>query len=170
MFVDISHVAQQTMHDVLDITRAPVIASHSDARALVNDVPRDVPDEVLVRIAENRGVVMVNFLPYFLTGTNTATLHDVIDHINHIRDVAGVEHVGIGSDYEGITETPEGLEDVSQYPNLFAELMLDPNWSDDDLKMLAGLNLIRAFKEMEQARDALADELPWDEPIPKADL
>lgn len=169
MFVDISHVAQQTMHDVLDVTRAPVIASHSDARAL-NDVPRDVPDDVLVKIAENRGVVMVNFLPYFLTGTSTATLYDVIDHINHIRDVAGVEHVGIGSDYEGITETPEGLEDVSQYPNLFAELMLDPNWSDDDLKLLAGMNLVRAFKEMEQARDSLSDELPWEEPIPKADL
>ncbi|CAL4071919.1 unnamed protein product [Meganyctiphanes norvegica] len=151
MFVDISHVAQQTMHDVLDVTRAPVIASHSDTRALC-DVPRNVPDDVLIRIAENGGVVMVNFLPYFLTGTNNATLFDVIDHINHIRNVAGVDHVGIGSDFDGITEAPEGLEDVSQYPNLFAELMLDPLWSDDDLKKLAGLNLVRAFKEMEQVR------------------
>merc|ERR1712008_145029 len=113
---------------------------------------------------------MVNFLPYFLTGSNTATLYDVIAHINHIRNVAGVDNVGIGSDFDGITKTPEGLEDVSQYPNLFAELMLDPLWMDDDLKKLAGLNLIRAFKEMEQARDSLSSEEPWEKPIPKVDL
>ncbi|KAK7065409.1 hypothetical protein SK128_008769 [Halocaridina rubra] len=190
MIVDISHVAAQTMRDVLNITRAPVIFSHSDVRGL-QDIPRNIPDDVLLKLAENGGVAMVNFLPYFLTGGN-ATIQDVVAHINYIRNLAGVDHVGIGSDYEGITETPVGLEDVSKYPYLFAELLLDEKWTDADLQKLAGLNLIRAFQEVEralvshmgrtackilclkffptQARDDLAAEIPYDDLIPAEDI
>nr|XP_027235558.1 dipeptidase 1-like [Penaeus vannamei] len=169
MLVDISHVASQTMNDVLDITRAPVIFSHSDTRALCN-ITRNIPDDVLVRLHENGGIAMVNFLPDFLSCSSTATLQDVVAHINHIRDIAGPDHVGLGSDYEGITTVPEGLEDVSKYPYIFAELLLDPKWTDEDLKKLAGMNLIRVFQEVERVRDQLAGEAPWDAFIPSEDI
>ncbi|CAL4115909.1 unnamed protein product, partial [Meganyctiphanes norvegica] len=127
-------------------------------------------DSILKEMADNGGVIMVTFVPFYLNGKINATVYDVIDHINHVRNVAGVDHVGIGSDFDGVPFTPEGLEDTSKYPNLFAELMLDPLWTEEDLKKLAGLNIIRALREVEQVKASLVNEAPWDVPIPITDL
>ncbi|MGI9625680.1 MAG: dipeptidase [Longimicrobiales bacterium] len=151
MFLDLSHVSPGAMSDALNVAEAPVIFSHAGARALA-DHPRNVPDSILRRLPENGGVVMQLFYPPYLTTDvdSTATLADVADHIEHIRDVAGVDHVGIGSDFDGIPTYVEGLEDVSTYPALFVELARR-GWSDEDLKKLAGENLMRAMREMESA-------------------
>jgi membrane dipeptidase len=185
MLVDLSHVSPGVMSDALDVAEAPVIFSHSSARALTNH-PRNVPDSILVRLKKNGGVVMVTFVPAFVspeaamwdqeaqgesnrlkaTVSDTAerqrlqdewkathpqpraTLKQVADHIEHVRDVAGIDHVGIGSDFDGIDAVPEGLEDSSTFPQLFAEL-IRRGWSDADLKKLAGQNLLRAFHAAE---------------------
>ena len=181
MLVDISHVSPKVMNDVLDVSEAPVIFSHSSARALV-DHPRNVPDTVLRRMKANGGVVMVTFIPDFVSreaaewskglsqavahasGTADlkrageeyaklhgpepkATLRQVADHVEHVARVAGGDHVGIGSDYWG-GPMPVGLEDVSKFPDLFAEL-IRRGWSDADLEKLAGGNLIRVLTQAE---------------------
>lgn len=173
MIVDLSHVAASTMHDALDVTEAPVIFSHSSARA-ITDVPRNVPDDVLRRIPENGGVVMVTIVPGFVsreiaewerlpreTRTGTAppdaTMEDVIIHLEHIRDVVGPDHVGIGFDYDGISTVPVGLEDVSTYPAFFAELSRR-GWTEEDLHKLAGQNMLRAWAEAEQVSERLRQE------------
>ena len=191
MFVDISHVSDKTMSDVLDVTRAPVIASHSSARALA-DRPRNVPDDLLRRIAKNGGVVMVNFYPAFidqkvvdaskaraerlkpqldalseqfkndpkrlaeernkLFAANplpATPLSVLIDHIDHIVKVAGIDHVGLGSDFDGVPSLPEGLEDISKLPNITYELLRRGYTEKDVLKVL-GENLLRAFAEVER--------------------
>jgi membrane dipeptidase len=185
MLVDLAHVSPGVMSDALDVSEAPVIFSHSGARALV-DHPRNVPDSILARLPKNGGVVMVTFVPQFVsnefkawedsadaarkalgpTVTDTAerrrrgeeweaanpppsaTLSQVADHIEHVRQVAGVDHVGIGSDFDGIDHVVVGLEDVSKFPNLFAEL-IRRGWSDADLKKLAGQNLLRVLRQAE---------------------
>jgi membrane dipeptidase len=194
MLVDLSHVSPGVMSNVLDVAEAPVIFSHSASRALV-DHRRNVPDSILARLPRNGGVVMVTFVPGFVskaahegeeavdsavtellkgvTDTATrqrvdseyraahpvphATLSDVADHIEHVRQVAGVDHIGIGSDFDGIDFGPDGLEDVSKFPVLFAEL-IRRGWSDADLKKLAGENLLRVLRQAETVAARLQRE------------
>ncbi|HZN98311.1 MAG TPA: dipeptidase [Gemmatimonadales bacterium] len=196
MLVDLSHVSPGVMSDALDVTESPVIFSHSSARALTNH-PRNVPDSILARLPRNGGVVMVTFVPAFVspeaavwdteaqrererlksTVSDTAerrrledewktahpqpqaTLAQVADHIEHVRKVAGVDHVGIGSDFDGIDTVPEGLEDVSMFPNLFAEL-IRRGWSDADLKKLAGGNILRVLRAAEATAARLQKSRP----------
>jgi membrane dipeptidase len=192
MLVDLSHVAVTTMNQALDLARAPVIFSHSSARALT-DNPRNVPDDVLARLAVNGGVCMVAFVPFFVSQECTdwftalkafaaargldpdnldavfgllpewekdnpqpaATLAQVADHIDHVREVAGIDHVGIGGDYDGTPALPQGLEDVSRYPALFRELQRR-HWSESDLRALAGANVLRALRDAESYAAAQA--------------
>lgn len=173
MLVDISHVSPATMNDVLDISLAPVIFSHSSAYALTDHV-RNVPDAVLRRMPENGGVVMVTFVTVFVSqalkdwsdtpaaertgGRPVVTLADVADHIEHVRDVAGIDHVGIGSDFDGAT-VPEGLDDVSLFPALFAELSRR-GWTAPELRKLAGENILRAWHRAEEVASRLQTERP----------
>ncbi|XP_066981108.1 uncharacterized protein [Macrobrachium rosenbergii] len=171
LMVDLSHVSQATMKAALDVSKAPIIFSHSSVYAICKN-PRNVPDEILRRVAENGGLVMVSFYNHFLTCSETATIKDVIDHINHVREIAGIHHVGIGADFDGIDKLPEGLQDVSRYPYLFAELLSDPRWSLEDLKKLAGQNFLRVMREVEKVRISMSQQrvIPYEEEVPQSQL
>jgi membrane dipeptidase len=155
MMVDISHVADKTFWDALEVSKAPIFASHSSARALA-DVPRNMTDEMIVALAKKGGVVQINFSCGFLkagAGTNgapRATLADVVAHIDHVKTIAGVSAVGIGSDFDGIQCTPEGLDDVSKFPNL-TRALLEKGYSPDDIRKIYGGNLLRVMRGVEAA-------------------
>ncbi|HKY59920.1 MAG TPA: dipeptidase, partial [Gemmatimonadota bacterium] len=195
MLIDLSHVSDSTMMDALRITAAPVIYSHSSARALAAHT-RNVPDPILRAVAGNGGIVMVNFAPGFINEQTRlhgeradavidslrttfggdsvraretfetwlernppprATLSEVADHIDHIVEMAGIDHVGLGSDYDGIDQVPLGLEDVSRFPDLIAEL-LERGYSDEDVRKLTGLNFLRVMGEAEAVAKRLRSE------------
>ncbi|XP_052252191.1 dipeptidase 1-like [Dreissena polymorpha] len=162
MIVDLAHVAKKTMLDVLSLTRAPVLFTHSSAFRLCNHY-RNVQDDVLLKTRENGGVVMVNFYtPFVVCSPNnkpTTELTDVADHIEYIKNLIGVDHVGVGGDYDGADSFPIGLENVSFYPELFAELV-KRGWSDLDLQKLAGRNVLRVFREVEKVRDSMKSMNP----------
>lgn len=170
VLVDLSHVSPDTMEDALRVSEAPVIFSHSSAKAICN-VHRNVPDHILQLTAKNGGVVMVTFVPQFISQAVAdfdakpeaerkgqtaprATLSQVADHIDHIRKVAGIDHIGLGGDFDGISSVVVGLEDVSKYPDLTAEL-LRRGYKDDDIKKILGLNVLRVMRGAEKVAASL---------------
>jgi len=196
MMVDISHVAPSTMRAALDTSTAPVIFSHSSCRAVCDHV-RDAPDDVLGRLGDNGGIVMITFVPSFVSQqcadhraaeaeerrrlglpewqdeetedtddaakaefaawqvrnpTPSATVAQVADHVDHARDIAGVRHIGLGGDFDGVPALPQGIPDVSGYPNLLAELA-GRGWSNDDLAALTSGNILRVLEDAERIAD-----------------
>ncbi len=151
MIVDVSHVSDKTFWEVLSASRAPVMASHSSCRALC-DHPRNLTDEMIRALAAKGGVIQINFAPEFLTRRKTppAGVEDVAAHIEHAVRVGGVEAVGIGSDFDGIDSTPQGLEDVSQFPNL-TRALLARGFSAAQIGQIYGGNLLRLMRAVEAA-------------------
>src|SRR5690349_7998517 len=201
MLVDISHVSDDTMNDVLDVSTAPIIASHSSARALSN-VPRNIPDDVLKRIAKNGGVVQVNFYSVFVDEKTVAPqsaerdkrlkaqqdainekykddperlaeesdkleaanplpplpISKLIDHIDHIVKIAGIDHVGIGADFDGANDMPEGAQDISMLPNITYEL-LKRGYSEPDIRKILGENLLRVMAQAERVSRTMSKSI-----------
>jgi membrane dipeptidase len=145
LVIDVSHLNDAGFWDVMDLVKSPVIASHSNCRAICSH-PRNLTDDQIQALAQRGGVIGINFAPSFVHPTN-ATVARLVDHIDHIVDVAGVNYVGLGSDFDGIASTPEGLFDVSQMPRITHEL-IRRRYSGKDIQQILGLNHLRVFKEV----------------------
>ncbi|CEL03094.1 Putative Membrane dipeptidase GliJ (AFU_orthologue; AFUA_6G09650) [Aspergillus calidoustus] len=158
MAVDLAHVSAKTMHDALDTSKAPVIFSHSSAYAICPH-PRNVPDNVLHQLAENDGIIMITFLPEYTRCDDPAraTLSDVADHIQHVGELIGYQYVGLGSDFDGMERTIKGLEDVSKYPDLIAEL-LRRGVSVKDVAGVIGGNILRVMGEIEKVSKQMIED------------
>ncbi|XP_060132028.1 dipeptidase 1 [Zootoca vivipara] len=165
MMVDLAHVSVKTMKDALSVSRAPMIFSHSSAYAICEH-RRNVPDDVLREVNKTRGLVMVNFYSAYVSCSSKANLTQVADHMDYVKRVAGPEAVGFGGDYDGVPSVPDGLENVSKYPDLVAEL-LRRNWTEKEVRDALTNNLLRVLKSVEQVRDVMALEkiAPDDGPI-----
>lgn len=193
MLVDISHVSDKVMVDVFETSESPVIYSHSNARKFA-DTKRNVPDEILLKLKENNGIIMLSFVPFFVTqdfadwfsmyesaydslkndDKNTAkqkgeewkkvnpspivTISDLADHFDYIKNLIGVDHIGIGSDFDGFSTTIEGLDDCSKFPNLFGELARR-GWTESELKKIAGENFLRVFRDAEKVSEQLRSQV-----------
>uniref|UniRef100_A0A3P9KYP8 Dipeptidase n=1 Tax=Oryzias latipes TaxID=8090 RepID=A0A3P9KYP8_ORYLA len=168
MLIDLAHVPVSVMDQTLSLSVAPVIFSHSSAYAVCRH-SRNVPDEVLLKVKEKKGIVMVNFYNDYVTCSQKANISDVADHFDHIKKVGGAEIIGFGGDYDGVPRTPEGLEDVSKVPNLVAEL-LRRGWTDEEVKAALGNNLLRVMSEVERVRDNMTSRAPDDVPIPYSEV
>jgi membrane dipeptidase len=168
MMIDLSHVSHETMRDTLKHSEAPIIFSHTGAYALSQTL-RFAPDDVIKDTAAKGGIVMITFVNRFLRPDNpaAATIHDVVDHIWHVAELAGWEYVGVGGDFDGTPVTPRGLEDVSKYPRL-VELLMERGATDEQIRLFAGKNILRVWKDVEevarriQARGTKPNEAYWD--------
>jgi membrane dipeptidase len=196
MLVDLSHASDSTMWDVLRVTESPVVLSHTSSRRFTPH-PRNIPDDLARAVAQNGGVIMVNFVLPFISqpaydyyerrdsvaerlwrsGLPPDALRDslrswgeanpmpvpdvgvVADHLDHLRAVAGADHIGIGSDFDGISVPPKGLEDVERFPNLIAEL-IRRGWSDEDVRKVIGLNVLRIMRDAERVAARLQRARP----------
>jgi membrane dipeptidase len=187
IIIDMSHISAEAMNDILDITKAPVIFSHSNARALCN-VNRNVPDDVMLRLKENNGLLMLTAVPYFTRKDHyewmdrgdtlyyktikefpdnkaivdsvmekweredimpEVTVKDFADHFDYVKNLIGVDHIGIAGDYDGIYYTIKGMEDVSTYPNLLIELV-NRGWTEEEIRKICSENFLRVFEEIEK--------------------
>jgi membrane dipeptidase len=189
MMIDISHVSDSTFYQVIELSKAPVIASHSSCRYFTPGFERNLSDEMIKKLAEKGGVIHINFGSYFLDGefqqkmeiaynyidhhqikwgseeranyikqykiektVPVITLDAVVDHISRVAAIAGVDHIGLGSDFDGVSEVPEGLSDVSMYPNLI-ERLLEDGFTEDDVRKICSGNLFRVWTEVNQVAD-----------------
>ena len=198
VLVDMSHISAKAMHDILDVTKAPVIFSHSNARALTR-VNRNVPDDVLLRLKKNKGLIMLTFVPYFASNEHNAwmkegdsiyysilnshpgdtaklysvmeqwekdnpepvvTIADMADHFDYVKKLIGVDHIGMAGDYDGISFTIKGLENISSFPNLLLELA-KRGWTEQELRKITGENFLRVFAEVEDAAKRLQSKNPF---------
>ncbi|KAI5626192.1 dipeptidase 3-like [Silurus asotus] len=158
MLIDLSHTSWATTKAVLQLSKAPVIFSHSSAYTICNN-PRNVPDDLLFMLKANGGLIMVNFYSDFIACGAHANVSHVADHFDHLKDVIGAEHIGIGGDYDGASSFPQFLEDVSKYPALIGELW-SRKWTEEELAGVLRLNFLRVFKKVEMIRDELHNTLP----------